>query len=186
MRTRVVVLGLCATSVVPAAAQSHRVGDFLTPGIILQVERQLEHTRDEDGRPLPGWYPQPWVPPIRITVTEPAEVRLQQVNSNLDRIFLPKLSFKDTPVADVVKELRAAMPPIPPKLEVNRLRPDEIAPVQDENVNVALKLSPGFDGPRTLTLEIEPTTARKALEQVAGALGVKLIVEPFGVSLTDQ
>jgi hypothetical protein len=186
MGTRVVVLGLCATSPFPLAAQSHRVGDFLTPGIMLQVERQLEHTRDEDGRPLPGWYPQPWAPPIRITVTEPEEVRIQQVNRNLDRIFLPKMSFKEVPIADVVKELRVAIPPVPPKLEVNRLNLGGLAPVQDENVNIVLKLSTGFNGPRTLTLEIEPTTARKVLEQVAGALGVKLIIEPFGVSLTDQ
>ena len=168
-KVTVLAAGFCVAASLPLGAQ-HDVGDFLTPGIIEQVERQLEHTRDEDGNPLPGWYPQPFRMPIRITVTEPLDVRLQQPNRNLDRIRVPAMSFINAPVEDVVKTLRGAM---------------NVSPRPEDNVNVVLKLSPAFKGPRRLSLEIEETTARRALQKVSDAMGAKLIVEPFGVSIVD-
>lgn len=162
--------GFCTVAALPLGAQ-HDVGDFLTPGIMEQVERQLQHTRDEDGKPLPGWYPQPYRPRIRITITEEVDVRIKQTNRNLDLIRVPRMSFKETPVREVVKSLGEAMSGSP------RLQ---------DNVNLRLRLSPNFSGPKKLTMEIEETTARKALEQVAEAMGATLIVEPFGVSIIDR
>ena len=166
---KVVSLGFCA--VAASAFGQHDIGDYLTPGIVEQVERQLEPTRDEDGRPLPGWYPQPWRPVIRITVSEPFDVRVRRMNRNLDQIRVPRMSFRDTGIREVVKSLDAALTGSP-RLE--------------RNVNVKLKLSPNYKGPRKLTLEIEETTARRALQQVADKMGAKLIVEPFGVSIVAE
>ena len=151
---------------------------YLRPGYVSPVDRQLSHTSDGSGRPLPGWYSLQKPTRTQTVLTEERrqyfeELRRRKLREReevLDTVRFSQIEFAKTPLRDAViwlrEEINARKDPAKTGLlivlKLNGLEPDELPPV---------------------TLSLSDVTARQALEKVADSFGLKVISEEFALAL---
>lgn len=166
-------LTACLVAPLTASAQHGAVGDFLTPAEVAAVDRQLEHTRDEDGKRLLGWYPQKQRTDAIEFKLDSLSDRIERLNQKLDTIHVPPMRFEDAPAVEVLRWMRSVLK-------------DERKVDPDNGVVIVPKLPRDFLKPKKLSLELKDSTAREALEEFALRVGAKIVVEPFGVAIYEK